>query len=98
MNKEQVEAEIELIKQRMPETYQAIQSRAQSHGRSVYAQVRQGIAGQPNTFYAIEAGHVVGTPFDKPEVTDPIAAAMVKFGCKFLVMWGMPTADHPPPV
>lgn len=78
-----------VIKTQMPETYKAIQERAAEGdlGRQAYALVTRGLQGRPNCFYAIERGHVVGAPFDMPDVTAELARTMVQFGCQFLVMW-----------
>ena len=77
------------IKAHMPETYRAILNRAQSSdlGRQAYALVRRGLKGEPNCFYAMERGWVVGTPFSVPDVTAEMARYMVQFGCSFMIMW-----------
>lgn len=82
-------AGIALIKTHMPQTYAAIQDKAAEVGNVAYQWVRQACNGQPNRFYAVEAGHVVGTPFDQA-VTADLAALMVQFGCGFLVLWPLP--------
>ncbi len=82
-----VQARLEEIKRHMPETYKAIQEKAAAIGNPAYGFVRQGVAGQANKFYAVEAGRVVGTPFDLPGVSDEVARLMVQFGCAFLIMW-----------
>lgn len=84
---QQVEHQVAEIKAYMPETYKAIQAKAELIGRDAYAHVRQGLAGKPNRFYAIEAGRVVGTPFDLPGVADELARVIVQFGVSFLIMW-----------
>lgn len=73
----------------MPETYKAIVERAKDTdlGRQAYALVRRGLRGEPNCFYAIEAGRVVGTPFNVQDVNAELARYMVQFGCSFLIMW-----------
>lgn len=88
-----VQARLEEIKRHMPETYRAIQDKAADIGNQAYAFVRQGVAGQANRFYAVEAGRVVGTPFDLPGVPDEVARILVQFGCTFLIMWA-PEAMH----
>lgn len=85
-----VEGQIAIIKQHMPQTYQAIQDKAKEIGKDAYALVRRGIKGEPNCFYAIEAGHVVGGVFNAPGINDQIAGLMCQFGCRHLVMWGRP--------
>lgn len=92
---QQVDAELDVIKRHMPETYKAIQVKAGEIGREAFRFVRQGVAGQPSRFYAIEAGRVMGTPFDLPGVSDEIARLTVQFGISFLIMWG-PEAQQLP--
>lgn len=83
----EVEARVREIKAHMPETYKAIQAKANEIGREAYAHVRWGLAGQPNRFYAIEAGRVMGTPFSVNGVDAELARYIVQFGCSFLIMW-----------
>lgn len=87
----QVAAGLSLIKGRLPLTYAAIQSRAQQHGQGAFALVRRSLRGEPNCFYALEAGHVVGTPFNQV-LTPDVAALMVQFETGFVVMW--PLEQH----
>lgn len=91
----EVEQQLATIKRDMPRTYASIQDKAARVGRVAYAMVRRSLAGQPNLFYAMERGYVVGTPFaaDQP-ITDDVAKAMVCFGAKHLVMWGQADAPH----
>ncbi len=86
---EEVEALKATIKAHMPETYKAIVARSADTdlGRQAFSLVTRGLRGEPNCFYAIERGHVVGTPFDAPDVTAELAAYIVRFGCQHLVMW-----------
>lgn len=70
-----------LIKTRMPETYAAIQEKAAQYGNQVYTLVRHGIRGKANAFWAMEAGHVVGTPFSGHSAQAVTAEALVRFGC-----------------
>lgn len=73
---------LQLIKTRMPQTYEQITRKAQHQGKGVYVLVRRGLRGEPNCFWAMEAGQVVGTPF---AATHPVSAlmaqALVQFGC-----------------
>ena len=82
-----VKAKLAEIRQYMPETYRAIQAKAVEAGNDAYAYVRRGVRGEPNCFYAIEAGRVVGAPFAVSGVDAELAKYMVEFGCSFLVMW-----------
>jgi hypothetical protein len=86
----------QLIKNHMPETYKAIQTRAADSdlGRDAFALVTRGLKGEPNCFYAIERGHVVGTPFDMPDVSSELARTIVQFGCQFLIMWAPKGGEH----
>lgn len=85
-------AGLELIKTRMPETYKSIKDRAAAVGNEAYAYVRRGLRGEPNCFYAFEAGHVVGTPFTLREVARDIAQYMVTFGVAHCCVWAEPAA------
>jgi predicted metal-dependent phosphoesterase TrpH len=76
------------IKDHMPETYKAIQEKAGKIGNLAYKLVRSSLKGEPNQFYAIERGHVAGTPFDMGNVPDEIARLALQFGISYLIMWG----------
>lgn len=85
-----VEAQIAEIKQYMPETYKSIKERAYQVGNDTYTLVRRGLRGEPNCFYAIEHGRVMGAPFAVSGVTDLIARQMVEFGCAYVCIWPVP--------
>jgi hypothetical protein len=91
---EQVQARLEEIKRHMPETYKAIQRKAAEIGREAFRFVRQGVAGQPNRFYAMERGWVVGHPFDLPGVSEGMAVNICQFGATHWIMWA-PDAQKP---
>ena len=91
----EVDARLEEIKRHMPMTYAAIQEKAVGIGPGAFRFVRQGVAGQPNRFYAVEAGRVVGTPFNLPGVTEELARVVLQFGVSFLIMWA-PEAQATP--
>lgn len=82
-----VQARVQLIKAQMPETYKAIVAKAGEIGNDAYALVRRGLRGEANCFYAVERGHVVGAPFNLPDVQAEMARFIVQFGCAFLIMW-----------
>jgi hypothetical protein len=82
-----VEEGIRNIKVNMPQTYRSIQAKASEIGREAYALVRRSLAGQRNAFYAIERGHVVGTPFEEVDLVPDVARLMVQFECRSVVMW-----------
>lgn len=75
------------IKAHMPGTYKSIQDKAALIGREAFALVTRGLAGQPNCFWAMERGRVVGTPFTGHPIEADVALAMVQFGCGFAVVW-----------
>lgn len=86
---------LDVIKNHMPETYKSIQSKAQEMGKQAFALVRRGLRGEPNCFWAMERGHVVGKPFSLQDVQRDIAQYMVTFGCEHVVVWAEPL--QPPP-
>lgn len=83
--KAEEDRQINLIKSHMPGVYQLIRERAASDGNGVYMSVRRAARGEPDCFYAIEGGRVVGTPFVRA-VTPEIAQLIVQFGVTFLCM------------
>jgi hypothetical protein len=52
--------------------------------------VKRGIAGERNCFYAVENGHIVGTPFDWTERGSFIVSMSVFSGAKFLACYMAP--------
>lgn len=86
-SKAEVAALIETIKAKMPETYALIKRKAAAVGNDAYADVYAGLRGEVNRFYAFEAGHVVGTPFNCPAITADVAQFMVQFGVRACVLW-----------
>lgn len=82
-----MQACVQLIKARMPETYKSVGETSARIGQVAFRLVRAGIRGKPNCFYAVERGHVVGTPFNMPGVQDDMARLVLQFGCTFMVMW-----------
>lgn len=86
----EVNARLEVIKTKMPKTYAAIQAKAKEIGTEAFALVKRSLRGEANAFYAMERGHVVGTPFNMPEVTADVAAYMVRFGADFVCIWSAP--------
>jgi hypothetical protein len=77
------------IKAYMPETYKAIQAKAKEIGNAAFLLVRRGIRGEPNCFWAMENGRVVGTPFNLPEVSRDVAQYMVTFACAYVCIWAV---------
>lgn len=79
--------QLAMIKAHMPMTYKDIQDKAAEIGNRAYGYVRAGIAGKPNTFYAVEAGRAVGTPFVNVTGADQLAEYIRLFGCVLLILW-----------
>lgn len=103
-----VSAQLNTIKAHMPETYKAIQARVKgvsevvagrqvmvvpAYGSDVFALVRRGLRGEPNCFWAMECGHVMGTPFNQTEVQRDVAQLMVSFGTAYVCIFPEPTAE-----
>lgn len=82
-----IQQQIEVIKTRMPETYKAIGDKAHHIGSEAYVLVKRALRGEPNCFWAMERGHVMGTPFSQSPVTDYIARNMVEFGCAYVCIF-----------
>lgn len=75
----------------MPEVWKKIgEYRRQFGAAHVSDCIKRGMSGEPDCFYAFEAGHVVGTPFK----ADPPLADYVKLsaalGGKFAVVIRLP--------
>jgi hypothetical protein len=85
----EIDAQIAIIKTRMPQTYARIQAKAQEVGKVAFALVRRGLAGKPNMFWAMENGYVMGTPFDVTEISRDVAQAMVTFGSEHVCIFAM---------
>jgi len=86
------EQQIALIKARMPETYASIQAQAQRIGKAAYALVRRGLRGEPNCWWAMERGLVMGTPFTLPDVSADVASTMVRWGASYVCIWAQEPA------
>jgi hypothetical protein len=82
-----VDGQVQQIRRHMPMTYEAIKRKADEIGNVAYSLVRLGIAGKPNTFYAIEADRAVGTAFVNVQGADALAEYIRQFGCQFLILW-----------
>jgi hypothetical protein len=67
------------LRQDMPGVAAEVDRARQDHGAAwVNEQIRQGMAGKPDHFYAFEGGHVLGTPwvFDSTMRDDALRCAM----------------------
>lgn len=83
-----IAAGLDLIKRQMPLTYAAIQDKAKAIGNRAFTYVRHGVAGRANQFYAMEAGHVVGQPFEmEREMAERVGALIAQYGCSFMIFW-----------
>lgn len=80
---------IALIKGNMPETFKAINAKSVEIGKGAFGLVRRSLRGEAGCFYAIERGHVVGTPFAGHPIMADVAQAMVQFGCAHVCIWGV---------
>lgn len=89
-SKTEVERLVGEIKAYMPETYKSIQAKASELGKEAFALVRAGLRGEPNKFWAMEAGRVMGTPFSMREINAEVALAMVQWGCAHVCIWWAP--------
>jgi hypothetical protein len=92
--KAKVAADIERIRCHMPHTYKAIQAKAAEIGPMAYGLVKKACAGAPDAFYAMEAGHVVGTPFARSDIGAEVAKLMVTFGVDHVVIWANAEVSH----
>ena len=72
------------LRQQMPETSKWVDRKREELGKAfVNDCIRRAMAGEPGLFYAMERGHVLGTPFP---ATHPIAMQQdiaVAVGCTF---------------
>jgi len=92
-NRSEVEQLVGEIRAYMPETYAAIQAKAQEIGKEAYALVRAGLRGEPNRFWAMEKGRVMGTPFSMPEIAADVAQTMVRWGSAYVCIFGQPVQE-----
>ncbi|MFD1709076.1 hypothetical protein FVQ98_14590 [Ottowia sp. GY511] len=84
------------IKAHMPQTYADIQAKAKgSLGNEAFALVRRSLRGEPNCFYAIEGGHVVGAPFmDMAANLEEVITLGLAFGIGFMIVWPTGGSAH----
>jgi len=72
------------LRQHMPETAKWVDQKRQELGAEfVNGCIRRALKGEPGLFYALERGHVLGTPFP---ATHPIADSQtyaITMGCSF---------------
>lgn len=82
-----VQQGLQLIRASMPNVYASVQAKAAEIGPVAYGLVRRGLRGEPRCFWAMEAGYVVGTPFDGHPVQAAVAQQMVQLGCTHVCIW-----------
>ena len=79
------------LRGQMPETAKWVDEKRQAWGtQHVNACIREGMAGKPGFFYAMERGLFLGTPFPS---THPVAQDQnfaVMCGCKFAAFIAVP--------
>lgn len=77
---EQIKADQQTIKTKMPQTYKYIQDTVQRCGQDVFKNVNRGLAGEPNRFIAHECGVTVGTVFTDGSVMQEIITQSMRHG------------------
>ena len=90
---EEIEQVLQVIKTKMPNVYAAIRAKAAQIGPQAFKLVREGVRGEPYKFYAMENGHVVGTPFEGEAIQAEVAALMCSFGCSHFILWARVEAE-----
>lgn len=78
------------LRRQMPKTAEMVNRRRAEWGKDyVDGCIRRALAGEPNCFYASEAGHSLGTPFTGP-IAEDVAWHMVTFGAEALCFFKQP--------
>lgn len=80
---EQIKADQQTIKAKMPQTYKYIQDTVTRCGADVFKNVNRGLAGEANRFYAFENEVLVGTPFTETDIMQTIIEQMMQNGAKY---------------
>lgn len=76
----------------MPETAAFVDSKRSEYGAEfVNACIKQALAGQPGRFYAMENGHVLGTPYPPSHPIDQDQRFALFTGCNFAAFIAEPT-------
>lgn len=79
------------LREDMPETADWVAARRLEWGKDhVNACLRDGLKGTPGRFYAMEAGHVVGTPFPATHQVADVQTYALLLGCRFAVFMARP--------
>lgn len=72
------------LRKDMPETAKWVDARRKEHGAEfVNTCIRRAMKGEPGFFYAIERGHVLGTPFPDTDVRHHYQGVAILTGCTF---------------
>jgi hypothetical protein len=77
---EQIKADQQTIKTKMPKTYKYIQDTVARCGADVFKNVNRGLAGEPNRFIAHEAGVTVGAVFTDGSAMQEIITQSMRYG------------------
>ena len=79
------------LRQQMPETAKWVEARRQEWGADhVNACIRRSLKGEPGFFYALEKGHVLGTPFAFPHPVAQDQNMAIQVGSVFAAFMAMP--------
>ncbi|UBB19513.1 hypothetical protein [Comamonas odontotermitis] len=87
MSSDELQQRLDHIKRNMPKTYELIVKKAETEGNAVFRTVRLGCLGEPNRFWAMEAGHFAGTAFNMRSVEQEVAWQMVNFGDDWAIVF-----------
>ena len=80
------------LRQSMPNVARLVDEQRTAHGAAfVNGCIKRGIAGEPDQFYAFEAGHVLGTPFKADALVAKCVLLTVVMGGKFAMVIATPT-------
>lgn len=90
---EEVEAGLQTIKAHMPKTYARIQELAAQDGGLTFKLVRRGLRGEPNVFWASEAGYVMGTAYSYELIRADVALCITQLGSSHWVIVGCPSGE-----
>ena len=75
----------------MPMTAEWVEQRRLEHGKAhVNACISRALAGEPGLFYALEGGHVIGTPFPPHHDAAELQHYAVVFGTTFAAFIAQP--------
>lgn len=83
---------VESLRDKMPETAKWVAAHREALGKEwVNDCIRRAQAGEPGLFYAMEAGHVLGTPFPATHPVHAWQQYAVMVGTKFAGFIAQPT-------